>query len=160
MRWTCFRKPIKDKAFIKLIKPIIDNDDVRKMEDFIQHGRTSTLEHCVNVSYICYRLAKKFRLDYKSIARAALLHDMYMYDWHLDIPEEIDKLGKHAFYHPKVALKNAMKHFRLNFTERDVIMRHMWPVTIVPPKTKEGWIIVMVDKYCAFVEFIIEKLKR
>ncbi len=160
IRLTCFRKPIRDKRFIKIIMPILENKEILKMKDFIQHGKTSTLEHCVNVAYISYKICRLFKLDYKSMTRAALMHDMYLYDWHDDIPEEIDKLGKHAFYHPKVALSNAIRNFKLNKKERDIIMRHMWPVTIIPPKTSEGWIIVIVDKYCAIYEFFLDLNKK
>lgn len=157
MQITCFRRKILDKEYIKIVKPLLMNDKVLSMKKYIQHGNTTTLEHCLNVSYTCYRFAKILKLDYKAAARAALLHDLYLYDWHEDIPEEIDKLGKHAFYHPKVALKNALQVDKLNFCERDMIMRHMWPVTVVLPKFKETWLIVFIDKYCAMYEFFLEK---
>lgn len=156
MKLTYLRKKLNNKEFEDIIRSTISHSEVLRMRKFMSHGRTSTLEHCVNVSYLCYRLAKAYKLDYVSIARAALLHDFYLYDWHDDIPLEIDKRGKHAFYHPKVALENADKYFMLNNIERDVILRHMWPVTIIPPRSKEGWIIVLVDKYCAFMETMLE----
>ena len=45
----------------------------------------------------------------------------------------------------------------------------MWPLTIVPPIYREGWIVTMVDKWCSFMEtirvhkghgVIIDKLKE
>lgn len=157
MQLTCFRKRITDLNYISIVKPYLEDVRVLQMKKFIQHGKTTTLEHSINVSYMCYKIAKRLNLDFKSAAIGSLFHDCYLYDWHDDIPEEIDKLGKHAFYHPKVALKNALSITRLNQIERDIIMRHMWPVTIIPPKYKESWIIVFIDKYCAFYEFLLEK---
>ncbi|MDO5695231.1 MAG: HD domain-containing protein [Eubacteriales bacterium] len=156
MQLTCLRRPIRDPEYVRTVRALLSHDHVLMMKDFVQHGRTSTLEHCVNVSYICWRIAKRLRLDARALARAALLHDMYLYDWHEIIPEHIDKLGKHAFYHPKVACHNAMAVFHLNRKERDIIMKHMWPVTPIPPRYRETWVIVFVDKYCAFMEFLLE----
>lgn len=62
---TCFRKDIKDKRYISIVKPLLDNEEVQLMEKFIQHGRTCTLEHCVNVSYMCYKIARRLDMDYK-----------------------------------------------------------------------------------------------
>ena len=36
---------------------------------------------------------------------------------------------------------------------KDVIVKHMWPLTIKFPKYKESYIVTFVDKYCATVEF-------
>ena len=52
------------------------------MDKYIQHGSTTTLDHSIAVSYLAYRLARKLDLDYISVARAGLLHDFYLYDWH------------------------------------------------------------------------------
>ena len=41
----------------------------------------------------------------------------------------------------------------LNDLEKDVIVKHMWPLTIKFPKYKESYIVTFVDKYCATVEF-------
>ena len=58
----------------------------------------------------------------------------------------------HAFTHGEIALNNANKLFKLNDTEKDMILRHMWPVTLRMPKTKEGFLLTLVDKYCAIIE--------
>ena len=36
---------------------------------------------------------------------------------------------------------------------KDVIVKHMWPLTVKLPKYKESYIVTFVDKYCATVEF-------
>ena len=65
-----------------------------------------------------------------------------------------DRVNKkmHAFTHGKIALNNATKLFKLNDTEKDMILRHMWPVTLKMPKTKEGFLLTLADKYCAIIE--------
>ena len=44
------------------------------------------------------------------------------------------------------------KEQKLNEIEKDMILHHMWPVTIIPPKTKEGFLLTLIDKYCAMIE--------
>ena len=28
----------------------------------------------------------------------------------------------------------------------------MWPLTLIPPKYPEGYVVTMMDKYCAMIE--------
>ena len=140
-----------DIEFYNIIKDIINNPTVREMINYRQHYNTSTFEHCLDVSYVSYRFCKKHNLDYKSMARAAMLHDLFLYDWRKSQRDvEID--GLHAFAHPKIALKNASKIFDLNNKEQDIIVKHMWPVTLSLPKYKESFVITFADKYSALKE--------
>ena len=38
--------------FIELVTPIIENEKVKRMDKYIQHGTTSTLDHCIAVAYV------------------------------------------------------------------------------------------------------------
>ena len=138
-----------DNDFLEIIHDIIINREVLKMKHFRQHCSTSCFDHCLSVSYYCYKICKKLHLDYKSAARASMLHDLFLYDWRL---KQNDRTGLHAFTHPRIALENSLKLFDLNKKEKDIILKHMWPVTIVPPKYLESYIITLVDKYCALNE--------
>ena len=51
-----------------------------------------------------------------------------------------------------VALHNANKYYKLNNLERDIIVKHMWPLTVIPPKSIEGYVVMYADKYCGFIE--------
>ena len=53
---------------------------------------------------------------------------------------------------PHTALHNAKKYFKLNKLEEEMILKHMFPVTPVPPMHKETWIITLTDKYCGTCE--------
>ena len=35
----------------------------------------------------------------------------------------------------------------------------MWPLTVVPPKSKEGWAVSLIDKYCATREMMRGEIK-
>ena len=146
--------------FHEIVDEIIKNDMVLEMKKYRQHCDVSCFTHCLNVSYTCYKVAKKLGLDYVSIARAGMLHDLFLYDWHA---EKGDRKGYHAFTHGKCALDNAMKVFKLNEKEKDMIKKHMWPVTPIPPKSIEGFILTFVDKYCAVKEsiyYLKNKMKK
>ncbi|MPN07787.1 hypothetical protein SDC9_155059 [bioreactor metagenome] len=80
--------------------------------------------------------------------RGALLHDFFLYDWH----EKNQNHRLHGFTHPKRALCNAQHYFRLNDIERDVIEKHMWPMTLKPPRFKESLVVCLVDKCCTLSE--------
>lgn len=136
--------------FKSCLYDLTQHEMVRSMEHFIQHGNITCLEHSIYVSYISFLMCRKLKLDYRSAARGALLHDFFLYDWHVTKPIE----GLHGFTHPYAALENADRHFQLNDLERDIIMKHMWPLTIKLPKYKESFIVTLADKYCASMELM------
>lgn len=144
-------KAINDKEYIDIVKDIINNETVLEMKKYRQHYDINTFEHCLNVSYISYRICKRLKWDYKSMARAAMLHDLFLYDWR-NSKKELNLNGYHAFVHPKIALENASKIYDLNDKEKDIIVKHMWPVTLSLPKYKEAFVITLVDKYSALQE--------
>ena len=139
----------QDIEFLNIIKDIINNETVQEMKNYRQHYETSCFEHCYIASYYCYLICKKFHLDYKSASRAAMLHDLFLYDWRKKQP---DRKGLHAFKHPRVSYENASKLFDLNKKEKDIILKHMWPITLIPPRYLESFILTLVDKYSALSE--------
>ena len=139
----------QNEEFQMLIKDIINNETVQEMKKYRQHYETSCFDHCYIASYYCYSICKKYNLDYKSATRAAMLHDLFLYDWRVRQP---GRKGLHAFTHGKEACKNACELFDLNDKEKDIIIKHMWPVTLALPKSREGFVLTFVDKYCALSE--------
>jgi uncharacterized protein len=138
----------KDEEYCSYVNDLLATDEVKKLADYTQHMHSTRLEHCIDVSYKSYLLAKKWGGDARATARAGLLHDLFYYDWRETKFDE----GTHAYMHPRIAVKNAEKITDLSDLERDIILKHMWGATITPPKYKEGYIVTMVDKYCAVKE--------
>lgn len=139
------------EEFENVIKDLTINPTVQKMKEFRQHYNTSCYEHCLNVAFYSYLIAKKLNLDYKAIARGAMLHDLFLYNWRHS--KKALKLKKfHAFIHPEIALKNSLKLFNLSEKEKDIIVKHMWPVTIKFPKYPESYIVTLTDKYSTIAE--------
>lgn len=139
-----------DKVFLKIIDEFVKNNDVQEMKNYRQHYDTSCYEHCLVASYYSYKICKIFGWDYVAVARASMVHDLFLYDWRR---RQDDRKGLHAFTHPKTAYENASKIFDLNKKEQDIIEKHMWPLTITKfPRYKESFVLSCVDKYCALRE--------
>ena len=137
-------------AYNKCISDLAEKEILFAMENFVQHSNISCLEHSIYVSYVSFRICRRLGLDYRSAARGALLHDFFLYDWHI----KGKRKGLHGFTHSHAALTNANQHFHLNKLEKDIIAKHMWPLTVRLPKYKESFIVVLAEKYCATMEII------
>lgn len=132
------------------IRDLIQHEMIRSMRNFVQHGGVNCLEHSLYVSYTSYMICRRLGFDYSSAARGGLLHDFFLYDWHIRKPYK----GLHGFAHPDIALQNANKYFNLNDREKDIIQKHMWPLTLRLPGCKEAFVVLLADKYCASIEGI------
>lgn len=149
-RLSTLRRDWKDE-FYECIWDIAQHPVVLRMKLYPHHGTTNCYQHCMNVAYYNYQWCRFFHLDARSAARAGMLHDLFLYDWHTHAAKTGDKF--HGLTHPGAAYKNAKKFFDLNPTEIDIILTHMWPVTLFRfPKTKEGFITTLTDKYCGACE--------
>ena len=139
--------------FLNITKDILENPTVKQMKNFRQHYDCSCYEHCLEVAYWSYLFCKKYGWDYVSAARGAMLHDLFLYDWR-GSKKKLHLKHFHAFIHPQIALYNAEKLFNLNDKEKDIIIKHMWPVTLLSlPKYKESFLITIMDKRSALKSF-------
>lgn len=143
--------------FFEIVGDIYDTDEFQSMENYIQHANITRKQHILSVAYISYLTAKEQGLNFVSTARAAMLHDLFYYDWH--VPGD-GSHRLHGYRHPRFALNNAKKLFELSEMEEDIILRHMWPLTPTPPKYREGFIMTLTDKYCAGREGKMKRSKK
>ena len=130
---------------------VLDKDIVKSMKSYVQHGNTSSFDHCIKVAKLCYKIDKKFNLksNLKDLLLGAMLHDFYLYDWH----KRSLKYGLHGYNHSKIAMENAIKYFDVNENVQSMILTHMWPLNITKiPRIKEGWILCIADKICSLKE--------
>lgn len=147
--------------YMSCVCDIVENEKVQRLDEFEQHCHTSRLQHSLNVSYYSFLICRFLGWDYRSAARAGLLHDLYLYDWRT---KKVDGTN-HAAWHPRVALDNARKITEINKVEKDAILKHMWPCTLIPPRYRESYVVTFVDKVCAmcevtknqFVKYVTEK---
>jgi len=141
-----------DQQYMEYAADILGHDIFQSLDDYIQHGKTTCKIHCLQVSYFSYRICWKAGLDAKAAARAGLLHDLFLYDWHTYGKQTGKRF--HGFTHPRTALNNAERYFNLTDKEKNMILRHMWPLTPIPPSSREGLILVFADKYCSSLEIL------
>jgi uncharacterized protein len=146
-------KTIKAREYLlykDCIHPLLQLDDVQKLDKFTQHIGTNRLHHCLSVSYYSFVWCRYLKLDYRSAARAGLMHDLFLYNLERKKQSKI----KHIFTHPKVALKNAKKNVHLNSLEEDAILNHMWPLSGQHPRYFESFIVSFSDKYVTIGEVV------
>ncbi|USS91168.1 HD domain-containing protein [Fructilactobacillus carniphilus] len=139
-----------DPEYLSCVQDLLEAPAVQKLANYTQHHHSTRLKHCLYVSYESYRIAKRMNLDYRAAARGGLLHDLFYYDWRTTK----FAVGSHAFIHPRVALRNAKKITQLTPKEEDIILKHMWGLTLARPKYKESVIVSLVDDYAAVNEFM------
>lgn len=146
---------------IKHGSDILGSYEYLKLKEFVQHGNVTVYEHCLHVALCAIKLGRALGVHCKEreLVRGALLHDYFLYDWHnADSPGNLHpKL--HGFYHPGIALRNATRDFVLSEREKDIIYKHMWPLTVSHlPRCREAWIVCLADKYSSVLETL--KLRK
>ena len=142
----------------EIIAFLSENTRFDETKNFIQHGNTSVYTHVISVAKKSIEIAEKYNLkvDMDSMIRGALLHDYFLYDWHDGKRER----WIHGFTHPMKAYKNAKSEINLNRLERDIIIKHMFPLTILPPRYLESWIVTFADKYVSAVETVSSRFVK
>ncbi len=131
----------------RIVYPIINTKEFQKRKTFRHHGDTTVYDHSLRVSYRAYIIAKSLHSDAKSAAIAGMLHDMYSTPWQeVKIKQPFYKM--HAFSHAKDALINSQKYYSKYLTPKieNAILRHMFPLNIIPPKYSVGYILTLADK--------------
>ena len=136
----------RDNLFNHLSEPVLKTGHLNQLKAFKQHGRCSCYDHSVAVAKTALFLSMilPFRFKQKQLVRGALLHDYFLYDWH---NVKLEKL--HGFHHPHIACENAKRDFDLTPVEENIIRRHMFPLTPIPPRYKEAVLVTISDKICA-----------
>lgn len=143
-----------EKEFYQVVSDILDNEDFKKLDAYVQHKSSTRLLHSINVAYLSWKIAKAVGSDEKEAARIGLLHDFFLYDWRTD-----DTPQMHAFYHPKLAAVNSREYFQVNDREARAIETHMFPLGPMPTSSL-GWIVTLADKVCAVNEFMPWKARQ
>ena len=156
----CSQKDLTHTEYYNCVCDIIDCQLLEQLKGITHHISTTRFQHCINVSYYGYLLCKKLHFNARSAARAGLLHDLFLYD-----RKEYNSLRtkgqlKHSRMHSLIAAENAANITIINALERDIIEKHMWPMTKAIPKYRESYLMTFVDKYCAILEFCIPKIKN
>ncbi len=149
--------PQGQPGYFACVADLLEREQLRSLAQFEQHFEINRLQHILCVSYMSYRIALRIGADARLTARAGVLHDLYYYDWRVKDPSH----RLHGIYHPGFSLKNTRELLGpVDKRTADAILRHMWPLTPIPPRYKEGLAVTLADKYCAFYECVISFNKK
>lgn len=143
-----------DKEIEDYLCDICTQPAAQEMKRYIQHGKISTYDHCRNVVEFSCRMDKALHLhaDRGTLAKGAMLHDLFLYDWH----DGSHRL--HGFTHAEEAARNAERLFGVDQATRHVISSHMWPLNLTHiPKSKEAWIVCCADKMVSLYETVFRR---
>lgn len=138
------------REFIAATQELLGSEQVRMMGRWNHHGPITTLDHSLFVAYLSFRAAKALGLDELAAARGGLLHDLYLYD----SKDKSAHPGWQCFDHPRAAARNAEGLTRLSAKERNIILSHMWPLGGQLPRSREAWLVDLVDTFCAGLELL------
>jgi uncharacterized protein len=135
---------MKESIFAEIARDILEHEKFDECKQYKQHGKTSVYAHSIAVARLSFEWGLFFKIaDTRSLVRAALLHDFFLYDWHR--PEKM--WSPHGWTHPVTAAKNARTHFNVSDKEYSSIRTHMWPYTLLhPPRSREAWLLCLADK--------------
>ncbi|MEG0441016.1 MAG: HD domain-containing protein [Oscillospiraceae bacterium] len=136
------------RCFVRCVSDLLTTEQVQKMRQWRHHFDVTCYDHSIFVSYVAFRLARRWRLDYTAAARAGLLHDLYLYDPH----DKTAHPGNQCLDHPRFALRNAKSLVELTPVEENCIISHMWPLSPRMPKCKLAVVVNLADKICATLE--------
>jgi len=141
-------KTLLETQFIDTARPLLELPEVAKLSQCNHHRGKTRLAHVKEVAYLSFLWGKRLSLDCDAIVRGALLHDLFYYDWLHEGPR------LHGFRHHNIALRNARKITPLTEKEADIIKKHMWPLTVVPPRYMESLVVSLVDTFCSARDYL------
>lgn len=157
---TGSKKDLSVHGYYGVVHDVLEHGSVQRLKMFRHHVHTTRFQHSLNVSYYSYTICRLFRWDAVSAARAGLLHDLYFYET-CDYDRDAAPDGaSHYASHPHLALSNAVMQFPLNEKEADMIVHHMWPFVRKKPQCREGFVIAMVDKWVAIMEYFAPYVQK
>lgn len=134
--------------FEEIIQDLLLDPDVQSMQELPQHSKSSNcFDHSLYVAYLSFLACRRLGLDYIAATRAAMLHDFALRNW-----DEDDMGVKRLWKHPHLALENAEARYQLSDLQKDIIVKHMWPLTRPLPRHRETFVVSMADKFCAVME--------
>ena len=139
---------LDDAEYMAIVGEFLALPEIKRLDTITHHYTSTRLQHSLRVSYRSYRITKKFGWNSTSTARAGLFHDLFYYDW-----RKKKYSRRHAYIHPRIAYRNARKLTTISPLEKDIIIKHMWGLTLAFPRYKESYVVSLVDDEVAFIEW-------
>lgn len=156
MRWIHIQKFSNAlRIVLQYGNDILLSKGMQSSKQYIQHGNISVYDHSVNVAILSVWLADRLHMpvDAQALVTGALLHDYFLYDWHVRSEDH----RWHGIHHPKRAFQNAQRDFKIGAIESNMILSHMFPLCPTLPMHRESWILYLADKICAIGETLFKQ---
>ena len=138
--------------FTYQVGDLLRTPEVQSLQSYSHHHRVSRYEHAMLVAQLAFRFARTFGLDGRAVARCGLLHDLY--EGEKSCPAGPFFFLRHAYHHPKKAAKNAQTLTYLTGKEQNIIESHMWPMCKALPRSREAWLVNLVDSFVAMLDIL------
>ena len=142
-----------EEKMMKQEKDILFSERFFKAGEVRHHYNTSVADHSERTAAYAMRICSwlkrhSVRISEEDVVRACLLHDIGMTDEKVSGSVSFRK----AYLHPKRSEQIAKNEFQANEVQCNAIRRHMWPICLIPPKFREGWVVMAADKCCSLWE--------
>ena len=147
---------VNQASYLDCVKDLLSTRQVASMRQWRHHFSVTTYDHSLFVSYVAFRLTRRWGCDYRMAARMGLLHDLYLYDSH----DRSAHPGNQCFDHPVAAWRNARELTELSQKEENIILSHMWPLARRRPRCPEAAVVNLADKLCAVQEMAMTPARR
>ena len=136
-----------------IYQSFLHDEKIMRMKEIPMHRGSNCYEHCFKVAKLAIKRALRHKKgSLEVVLLASILHDYYLYDWHLTDEGH----GLHGFSHSNTAMENAINHFGIGKRTQAVIESHMWPLTFTKiPKSREAWIVCIADKCISTKETLL-----
>ncbi|GMO45317.1 MAG: HD domain-containing protein [Termitinemataceae bacterium] len=148
------------ELFYEYASDIINHELFLQTKQIFSHGTISIFRHSLAVAERAFSMIEdedSNKIDKKCVVRAALLHDFFLYEWHIPGMRYL----VHGWAHPAIAAEKARDVFNISDKEYSCIRTHMWPWTLFHfPKYREGLVISLADKIVAMQETFLCRGKR
>ncbi len=143
---------------------LLDFEPLVKAEEYRHHGGENTLmAHLIRTAWCAYWICRIFHVSEEheeAAVQAALLHDLFGYDWHErpDSKRLVPNMEgiRHALFHGTEAADYVGERVQITERQRDAIRSHMFPLYPIPPRFCEGWVLTAADKLIAIKELFRE----
>lgn len=133
--------------------PVLASEAYKECLTFGHHCNTTIADHMVHVAFVSLTLCSvlsfvNIDLDRRRMVLISMTHDLAMVHRH----EYSHGWCTTAFKHPLESAAIASDILPLSDKAVKAVKRHMWPLCVLPPTCREGWILTLSDKICAFQE--------
>ena len=130
---------------------VLESDAFQACKNIAHHRKTNVAAHELEVAKLALSMAHGLarigiRADMKTIVEIALCHDLGMIHRKEFFPYTT------AWRHPVESIRTAEQIIPLSWKVKNGILFHMWPLSIIPPLSLEGTLVMWADKTVAVID--------